>query len=172
MRHLIHDEPDPDWVIQDVVIESLTLMAEHHLPFDVVAVFPNHLRHVPTLAERVPTLRMVIDHLAKPPIGQTESLWFDQMKAAAESPNVYAKLSGQFDNPAWTVNDIQPYTDHVLEYFGASRVMFGSDWPVALMGGTYASVWSNTAQLIAGCSEDERAAILGGTAANFYNLSV
>ena len=172
MRHLIHDEPDPDWVVQDVVIDSLNIMAEHNLPFDVVAVFPNHLKHIPTLAEKAPGLRMVIDHLAKPPVGQTESPWFDQIKAAAQSPNVYAKLSGQFDNPDWSVGDIQPYFEHVLKHFGANRIMFGSDWPVALMGGTYASVWSNTAQLIAGCSPDEQAAILGGTAAKFYNLSV
>ncbi len=172
MRHLIHDEPDPDWVIQDVVIESLTLLAEHDLPFDVVAVYPNHIKHVPTLVERIPNLRMVIDHLAKPPVGRAEPAWFDQMKAAAESSNVYAKLSGQFDNPAWKVSDVQPYVDHVLEQFGANRVMFGSDWPVSLMGGTYASVWSNTQELIRHCSQTEKDAILGGTAVQFYNLPV
>ncbi|MBZ0302189.1 MAG: amidohydrolase family protein [Anaerolineae bacterium] len=172
MRHLIHDEPDPDWVIQDVVLESLTILAAHNLPFDVVAVYPNHLPHVPTLADKIPNLRMVIDHLGKPPIGRDEPAWFDLMSAAAEAPNVYAKLSGQFDNARWTVEDVQPYVDHVLEQFGANRVMFGSDWPVALQGGTYASVWSNTQQLIAGCSPDEQAAILGGTAIQFYNLNV
>jgi len=172
MRHLIHGESDPDWVVRDVVIESLRLLAAHNLPFDVVAVYPNHLKHVPTLAEKIPNLRMVIDHLAKPPIGRNEPGWFAQMAAAAESPNVYAKLSGQFDNPNWTVQDVQPYVDHVLEHFGANRVMFGSDWPVSLQGGTYASVWSNTQQLIAHCSEEEKAAILGGTAVSFYNLKV
>lgn len=172
MRHLIHDEPDPDWVVQDVVIESLKLLAEHNLPFDVVAVYPNHVKHVPTLAEQIPNLRMVIDHLAKPPVGRDEPAWFEQMKAAAESPNVYAKLSGQFDNPAWTVSDIQPYVDHVLENFGANRVMFGSDWPVSLMGGTYASVWLKTQELIRNCAQAEKDAILGGTAVRFYNLPV
>jgi L-fuconolactonase len=172
VRHLIHDEPDPNWVIQDVVIESLRLLAQHSVPFDVVAVYPNHLKHIPTLVEKIPDLRLVIDHLAKPPIGRDDKGWFDQMRVAAQAPQVFAKFSGLFDNPAWTIRDVQPYTDFALEQFGANRIMFGSDWPVALMGGTYASVWANTQQLIAACSEAEKDAILGGTAITFYDLNV
>ncbi len=171
MRHLIHDEPDPDWVVQEVVIHSLSLLAEYGMTFDVVAVFPNHLKHVPTLAERLPALRLVIDHLAKPPVGQADSPWFEQMTTAAAYPNVYAKLSGQFDNPAWRVHDVRPYTDHVLEQFGAQRVMFGSDWPVSLMGGTYASVWANTQALVADCTPEEKDLIMGGTAMEFYRIA-
>lgn len=170
VRHLIHNEPDGDWVVQDEVIESLKLLAGHHLTFDVVAVFPNHLKHVPTLAERVPNLKLVIDHLAKPPVGQKESPWFDQIKAAAQSPHVYAKLSGQFDNPAWTVAEVKPYVDFVLEQFGAERTMFGSDWPVCILGGSYRSVWANTQALIAGLSQEEKGAVLGGTAIKFYHM--
>jgi len=170
IRHLIHTEPDGDWVIQEVVIESLKVLAVHRLTFDVVAVFPNHLKHIPTLAERVPELKMVIDHLAKPPVGQTESPWFDQMKAAAQAPNVYAKLSGQFDNPDWTVEDVRPYVDFAFEQFGADRIMFGSDWPVCVLGGSYGSVWANTQTLIAGLSAAERDAVLGGNAIKFYNI--
>jgi len=170
MRHLIHTEPDGNWVVQDVVIESLKVLASHNKTFDVVAVFPNHLKLVPTLAERVPELKMVIDHLAKPPVGQKESPWFDQMKAAAESPNVYAKLSGQFDNPDWAVADVRPYADFALEQFGPERIMFGSDWPVCILGGSYSSVWANTQALIAGLTQAEKDAVLGGTATKFYNL--
>jgi L-fuconolactonase len=172
MRHLIHGESDTNWVVRDVIIESLKLLADAGLPFDVVAVFPNHLKHVPTLAEKIPNLRMVIDHLAKPPVGRDDRAWYDQMTAASQSPNVYAKLSGQFDNPKWTVADVQPYVDHVLEQFGANRILFGSDWPVSLQGGTYASVWANTQELIAHCTSEEKEAILGGTAIRFYNLNV
>jgi L-fuconolactonase len=171
MRHLIHTESNPDWVVQDKVIESLNILAEYGLTFDVVAVFPNHLKHVPTLVKRVPKLKMVIDHLAKPPVGQKESPWFDQMKAAAESPNVYAKLSGQFDNPDWTVNDVKPYVDFAFEQFGADRIMFGSDWPVARLGGTYFTVWHNVNKLLEGRSQAEKDAVLGGTAAKFYSVT-
>jgi L-fuconolactonase len=172
MRHLIHTEPDGDWVLQDAVIESLKVLAGHSKTFDVVAVFPNHLKHVPTLAERVPELMMVIDHLAKPPVGEEASPWFDQMEAAAQSPNVYAKLSGQFDNPNWTVDDVRPYVDFSLEQFGPERIMFGSDWPVCILGGSYGSVWANTQALIAGLSQADREAVLCGTAVDFYDLAV
>ena len=138
----------------------------------MVAVFPNHLKHVPTLAEKVPELKLVIDHLAKPPIGAKESPWFDQMKAAAQSPNVYAKLSGQFDNPDWTVDDVRPYVDFALEQFGPERVMFGSDWPVCILGGSYSSVWANTQALIAGLPDADKDAILGGNAVKFYNIQL
>jgi L-fuconolactonase len=135
-----------------------------------VAVFPNHLKHVPALVANVPDLKMVVDHLAKPPVGESKSPWFEQMAAAAESPNVYAKLSGQFDNPDWTVADVQPYVDFALEKFGSERIMFGSDWPVCILGGSYASVMENTLTLISGLSEAEQRAIMGGTAISFYGL--
>ena len=171
IRHLIHTEADGDWVVQDVVLESLNVLASHGMTFDVVAVFPNHLKHVPTLSEKVPALKIVIDHLAKPPVGQSDSPWFEQMAAAAKSSNVYAKLSGQFDNRDWSVADVQPYVDFVLEKFGPNRVMFGSDWPVCILGGSYASVWDNTQTLLSGLSDADRDAVLGGTAVSFYRLS-
>jgi L-fuconolactonase len=171
IRHLIHTEADPDWVVQDVVIESLKILADHNVVYDVVPVFPNHLKHVPTLYKRVPNLKMVIDHLAKPPVGQKDNPWFDQMKAAAQSPNVFGKISGQFDNPSWTAADVRPYIDFVFEHFGADRLMFGSDWPVCILGGSYNSVWENVGKLLDGRSQQEKDAVLGGTAARFYNLS-
>jgi L-fuconolactonase len=172
IRHLIHGESDGEWVIQDVVIESLKILASHGMTFDFVAVFPNHLKLLPTLVERVPNLKMVIDHLAKPPVGHSTSLWFEQMRAAAQSTNIYAKMSGLFDNAAWTIADIKPYTDFVIEHFGASRVMFGSDWPVSINNGvsSYASVVENSKKLIAHLPQGDQDAIFGGTAMQFYRL--
>ena len=92
------------------------------------------------------------------------------MAAAAESPNVYAKLSGQFDNPDWTVDDVRPYVEFALQKFGPERIMFGSDWPVCILGGSYASVMENTLALLDGLSEAEQGAILGSTAVSFYGL--
>ncbi len=177
IRHLIHDEPNPDWVVQKQVIEGLQILADRGLTFDVVAVFPNHLKHVPTLAEKAPNLKMVIDHLAKPPLDEAErSVWRAQMAAAAESPNVYAKISGlntvtpDFEN--WTYEDIKPLIDYALETFGAERLMFGSDWPVAVLAGDYAKVWAETNKCLEDLSADEKDAILGGTANTFYGLSL
>ena len=110
---------------------------------------------MPTLAERVPNLKMVIDHLAKPPLAADErAVWRGQMAAAAESPNVYAKVSGlntvtaDFEN--WSYEDIKPLIDTAIELFGVERLMFGSDWPVALLAGDYAKVWRETLQVPGG----------------------
>jgi L-fuconolactonase len=173
MRHLIHTEPNPDWVVQDVVIESLKVLASHGMIFEVVAVFPNHLKHVPTLSAKVPNLKIAIDHLAKPPIADKGmSPWSDQMKAAAQNPNVYAKVSGLNTAAAadWTAADLKPYIDFAVECFTPQRLMFGSDWPVCILAGDYNRVWTETNSAIEGYSQADKDAILGETAVKFYSL--
>ncbi|WP_276353269.1 amidohydrolase family protein [Cohnella caldifontis] len=174
VRHLIHCEADPDWIVRDEVIEGLKMLASFALPFDVVAVYPNHLRHVPYLAEKVPNLRMVLDHLAKPPIrdGNLEE-WARQLGEAAEYPNVCAKLSGlntACDWNDWSAEDWMPCVEEAFRAFGAGRLMFGSDWPVANLAGGYRRVWEATLDVLGGRSPEERDAVLGGTAARFYGL--
>jgi L-fuconolactonase len=174
VRHLIHEEKDPNWVVQDEVIEGLKILAAFGLTFDVVAVFPNHLKLVPLIAEKVPNLRMVIDHLAKPQIkDQLMEPWASELNAAASYPQVYAKLSGlntaaNWDN--WSAADIKPYTNHAFDVFGANRLMFGSDWPVANLAGSYSKVWEETNKMLEGRTQAEIDAVLGGTAISFYNL--
>jgi L-fuconolactonase len=174
VRHLIHNEEDPNWSIRDNVIEGLKVLASFGMTFDIVAVFPNHLKHVPYLAEKVPELRMVIDHLAKPPIKDKQmGEWAEQFARAAEYPNVYAKVSGlntAADWGTWSADDIKPYIDYALKCFGANRLMFGSDWPVAELAGTYAKMWHESNKAIAGYSQAEIDAILGGTAIDFYRI--
>lgn len=173
IRHLIHEEKDPDWVVQPAVIEGLKILADYGMSFDVVAVFPNHLKHVPTLAEKVPNLTLIIDHLAKPPIKEKQmGAWAAQLKAAAQYPNVYAKVSGlnTAAGPDWSAADLKPYIDFAIEQFGANRLMFGGDWPVATLAGNYAQVWAETNKALAGRSSAETDAILGGAAATAYRL--
>jgi len=174
IRHLIHDEPDPDWIIQDVVIQSLKVLAQYKLTFDLVAEFPNHLKHVPTLCERIPNLRLVIDHLGKPPIKEKKmSPWNDQLKAASQFANVYAKISGlntAANWATWSAADLKPYINFAIETFGAGRCMFGSDWPVCVLAGDYQQVWTETNKALEGHSQPEIDAILGGTAKIFYGL--
>lgn len=174
VRHLIHEEPDPDWVLQDAVQAGLRALAARGLTFDVVAVLPRHLEHVPVLARAIPDLRIVVDHLAKPPIKDRGwQPWADLLAAAAEHPNVFAKLSGlntAADPERWAAADLQPYIDHAIGCFGADRLMFGGDWPVAILAGDYQKVWEHTNRALGGLSDDERAAVLGGTAVAFYGL--
>lgn len=174
IRHLIHEEPDPDWLLQNTVMESLGILAEQGITFDVVSVLPRHLEHVSTIAERHPSLKVVIDHLSKPPIKDGGwAPWAPLLARAAEHQNVYAKVSGL--NTAahpenWSAEDLKPYIDHALECFGADRLMFGSDWPVANLAGDYQKVWEETNKSIANLDRHDRGSLLGGTAKSFYEL--
>lgn len=174
IRHLMHTEPDPDWVVSEPVGKGLAALERAGLSYDVVAVLPRHLEHVPTLAQRYPDLRLVIDHLATPPIaaGGWEP-WSESIAAAAAFPNVSAKISGlgtACSPDDYTAKAIQPYVDHALTHFGADRLMFGSDWPVSVLAGGYAKWWATLGEVLAGLSHDELTAVLGGTARDIYRL--
>jgi L-fuconolactonase len=177
IRNLIHDQPDPDWLLRDEVDRSLGLLERAELPFDVIAVLPRHLDHVATVAARHPGLRLVVDHLGAPPIkaGDDWEPWKALMAAAAAHPNVYAKVSGLYpvvgDLSDWTTADIEPFVHYVLELFGADRLMYGSDWPVVRLGGGYGRVWAALNEIFGRLSDAERRALLGGTAVAFYRIS-
>ncbi len=176
MRHLLHLEPDADWILQPAVIESLALLADYGLSFDFSAVYPYHLQHVPVIAAALPDLTIIIDHLAGAPIkARAFGAWADQLAQAAGYPNVYAKLSGlctAADWAAWTAADLQPYVDFALDHFGADRLMFGSDWPVCTLAGDYATVYAALNHCLAERMPAEREAIFGGTAAHVYRLAL
>ncbi|HSZ38686.1 MAG TPA: amidohydrolase family protein [Trebonia sp.] len=172
VRTLIHDQPDPDWLLRPEVGEGLALLEQRGIPFDVVAVLPRHLEHVPVLSAKYPGLRMVLDHLAHPPLGAGDwEPWRSLLRAAAANPMVCAKLSGLYPpDPAWTAADIRPFAEYALELFGAERLMAGSDWPVAELHGGYQRVWAELARVADGLTPVERAALLGGTARACYGL--
>ena len=176
VRHLIHVEPDPDWLLRPAVVSALTLLAQQGLTLDIPAVLPRHLEHVPILADRVPGLRIVIDHLAKPPIKDRGwEPWATLLRRAADAPTVHAKVSGLNTAAAldgWTADDLRPYVDHAVDCFGPTRLMFGSDWPVLLLAGDYQRVWDETGRVLAGLEEADRRAIYGGTANDFYRLGL
>lgn len=174
VRHLIHDEPDPDHVLRPAVLRGLAELERCGVPFDVVCVLPRHLQHVATLARRFPNLKLVVDHLAKPPIASGEwTPWADLLRRAGEHDNVFAKVSGL--NTAarwatWTAADLQPYIDHALACFGAQRLMFGSDWPVATLAGSSARVVEGTRTVLGACSCAEQQAVFVETARHVYAL--
>jgi L-fuconolactonase len=174
-RHLIIFDPDPNWSVRPSVIDSLRLVAERGYTWDSTATIPVHLEQVATIAELIPQLKLVIDHLGKP--AATEGLrepWSALMARAATYPNVYVKLSG-LANVATLANatgaQFGPYVEHVLHHFGPRRVMIASNWPVSNLGSPYAQTWQATLALIETLPTADRAEILGGTATRFYNLS-
>lgn len=175
IRNLIHNQPDPDWLVRPDVDLGLGVLESADVSMDIVSVLPRHLEHVPTVAERHPALRLVIDHLSKPPIKTSDwEPWKTLITRAARHPNVYAKLSGLYpakgDPEDWTGADVEPYVQFALEIFGPSRLMYGGDWPISILNGGYDKVWRELSQIFGQLSDAERAAILSDTAIEFYRI--
>ena len=174
VRHVTQDEPDDDFIIRPDVLRGLSLLERAGLPFDLLF-HVKHLRHVPTLARRLPGLPMVIDHLAKPRI-KDRGLddWLPDFQAASKFPNVFCKLSGmatEADRSSWAPADLKPYVHEALEAFGPERLMYGSDWPVCLLAGSYERIFDALVDALGPITETERALIFGGTAARFYQIN-
>ena len=174
IRPMLHDLSDDAWVIQPVVLENLRVLTAHDFPFDFL-VRPQHLPHVLQVLERVPNLRAVIDHIAKPNIKARQfEPWASQLKAIAQHENVYCKLSGmvtEADHDHWTPADLTPYVEHTVACFGLERVMFGSDWPVSLLAAPYDAVIGALEEVLAPeLDEASSAQVFGGNAGRFYGI--
>jgi L-fuconolactonase len=175
VRHITQDEPEDDFIVRQDVIAGLKVLERHGVPFDLLF-YVKHLRHAAVLGEMLPELPMVIDHLAKPHIkdGAIDN-WEMQLRAAARHENMFCKLSGLITEAHWshwTPVDLKPYVEIAVEAFGPERLMFGSDWPVCELAGTYQQVFEALAECLAPLSGPERARIFGGTAREFYKLSI
>jgi L-fucono-1,5-lactonase len=154
VRHQVHDEPDPNWLLRDDVQRGLTVLGEAGLVYDLLV----RARELPAAVETVkrhPNVSFVLDHVAKRP--RDDATWRDGVTALAELPNAACKLSGLFTerDPAGTV-------ELALGWFGAKRCMFGSDWPVCLLAAGYGDTLA-----VVGDDED----VLGGTAVRVYGLT-
>jgi L-fuconolactonase len=175
IRHLVQDEPDPTWLTRTDVQRSLRAVAEAGLTYDLL-VKPPQAAAALDAVRAVPELTFVLDHLGKPPIAADttpDPTWQTWLRHLATEPNVVCKLSGmvtEADWNTWTIPDLKPYTDIALEAFGPTRLMFGSDWPVCLLAATYTEVFDTARTLVEDLSEDEQAAVFGGTAAEVYRL--
>jgi L-fuconolactonase len=173
VRHLVQDEPDDEWLLRPAVVAGLVELARRELPYDLL-LHPRHLPLVPVVAERAPGLRMVIDHIAKPPIAsQTMEPWARDIAAAAALPQVCCKLSGMITEAkreSWKAEDLRPYVSHALRIFGPDRLMFGSDWPVCLLAGSWKETLAAFTQAIGPQPMEVRERLLGGTAQEFYRI--
>jgi L-fuconolactonase len=177
VRHQIHDEKDPKWLLQPSVIESLKILADRDIPYDIVATLPAHIITAMEVAKKIPNLRMVFDHLSQPPISTKEKFgkWGELMSEAAHHKNFYAKISGlgtasgNFQNRK--PDDIKPYVEFALQHFGIDRCFCGGDWPVSMLANSYLKTWQITKEIVQDLlSEVEQKKVLYANAAEFYNL--
>ncbi len=172
VRPMLQDLPDPAWILRADVGRTLAALPRLALRFDAL-VRPAQLPALLSMIDRQPDLAVVVDHGAKPEIARDRwEPWATLMRAVAGNPRVRCKLSGLVTEagPGWTIDQLRRYVDFLAETFGPQRLMWGSDWPVVNMAGTYQSWYAATVALTAGWSAVERAALMGGTARRFYGL--
>lgn len=178
LRPMLEFIDDPDWILQPKFDPVFRTMLRCGLRFDAL-VHPHHLAALDILADRYPDLPMVIDHGAKPkllawrndPAGMQS--WRDGMRRLARHPQVCCKLSGLLTEvgPDWTPDDLLPAMRDLLEIFGPSRLIWGSDWPVMTLAGGYESWLALCEQALSGLAVDEKDLIYSGNARRFYRLT-
>jgi len=171
VRHIVQEEPDDDFMLGAAFQRGISELASLGLVYDIL-VFPRQLPASNKLVRQFPDQPFVLDHIAKPFI--KDGLigdWEKEIRELAKAPNVYCKISGMITEAAWNAwkpEDFRPYLDIVVEAFGVDRLMYGSDWPVALLAGTYQQVYGLAYDYVSALGEDAECAIFGETAARFY----
>ena len=175
VRHQVHDEPDERWLVRDDVLRGLRSVRDAGLAYDLL-VRARELPAALAAARAVDDLRLVIDHLAKPPIRSGESAeWADRLAPFADLANVSCKISGmvtEADWRAWRPEQLAPYAERVWEWFGDRRCLFGSDWPVCLLAASYQEVIGACQSALGEISDPARARVFGANAVEFYRLGV
>ena len=177
VRPMIQDIADVDWMLRKHVQWAFDALVDLDLTFDALG-FSRHLKNFLTIFERYPKLRVVVDHCMKPQIrdhGTAKdefAFWSEGMERIARETNAFCKLSALVteDIEAWSTGRLHPYAEFVLQAFGPSRVMWGSDWPVCRLRCEHGD-WLQSAQnLTSHYSAADRARVFGGTAAQFYQI--
>ncbi len=174
IRHQVHDEPDPSWLLNARVRRGLEAVGEAGLAYDLLvraAQLPAALQ----AARQLSGLSFVIDHLAKPAIaaGHQDPAWAEAMAPFSDLPNVRCKLSGMVTEAEWknwSVEDLRPYVERCVGWFGEDRLLFGSDWPVCLLAADYARVVASLREILAGMPRPAREKVFGANAVTLYGL--
>jgi L-fuconolactonase len=173
VRHLVESEVAEDWLVQPVVLSNLRVLASYEVSYDLL-VHTHHLKHVRKVAESCPELRLVVDHMAKPPVASGEVKdWAAELRRVAAYQNISCKLSGlvtEANLRSWRTEDLRPYVECALEFFGAGRLMFGSDYPVCLLAASYGRVLDSFQSLLAELKEEDQSRVFGENAVEFYRL--
>lgn len=175
VRHVVQDEPDDNFMLRPAFQRGIGKLRQFNLAYDLL-VFPKQLPAAIRLVANFPEQRFVLDHIAKPPIAAgTLSPWREQLRELAKAPNVWCKVSGMVTEAkwdGWRADDFRPYLDVVFAAFGVERLMFGTDWPVATLAGSYEQVHRLAADYTQSLTAEARAQFFGGNAAEFYRLAV
>jgi L-fuconolactonase len=173
VRHIVQAEPDEAFVLRADFQRGIAQLAQYGLAYDIL-IYPRQLRAAIQFVEAFPEQRFVLDHIAKPLIAQgTIEPWNTHIRALAQFPNVWCKVSGMVTEARWKdwrAEDFRPYLDTVFEAFAARRILIGSDWPVCTVAADYSRALGIVTDYIAQFPRERQDAILGGNCAAFYRL--
>ena len=170
LRPMIQDISDDDWMLRPDIAPAFEALIDADLTFDAL-VLPRHLSQLRHLLSRLPNLRTVIDHGAKPNISDgLFDEWAHDIAAIAQETGAYCKLSGLLTEAGddWAPSDVAPYVAHLLTQFGPQRLVWGSDWPVLTIAANYGA-WVDLVHSLLP-SEYSRVAIFGSNAVDLYHL--
>jgi L-fuconolactonase len=174
-RHVVQDEPDDNFVLREGVMRGIAALRQYSFTYDIL-IYPRQLPAAIRLVEALPDQPFVIDHIAKPSMKTKEiATWSRDLRNIAANPNVCSKVSGlitEADWSNWRAEDFYPYLDVVFEAFGPERLMFGSDWPVCLLAGTYQQVLGIVEDYTRNLKPKDKENIFGNNAARFYHLTL
>ena len=175
VRHVVQDEPDDRFMLHANFVRGIARLAAYNLVYDLL-VFPHQLTAAIALVDQFPDQVFVLDHIAKPKIelGKIDAAWQLPFMELAKRANVYCKFSGvitEVTDRQWSIETIKPYWDIALQAYGAKRLMFGTDWPVCLLRGSYSQWTKAVAELSRELSAPELTSLWGQTAITAYSLA-
>jgi L-fuconolactonase len=172
-RHVLQGETDRALMLQPEFKRGISLLEKYNYTYDIL-IFRDQLRYASELADVFPSQKFILDHIAKPGIKAGDiKEWETDIRELAMRPNVWCKVSGmvtEADWHNWQPAHFKPYLDVVTEAFGMQRLVYGSDWPVCLVAGSYKRMLGIVKEYYSAFSEEEQAAFFGGNAVSFYNL--
>jgi L-fuconolactonase len=173
IRRLIQNQADPEFCIRPGFLAGVKLLSRYDIPFDI-CVLHHQMANVIRMVRSCPDVRFVLDHIGKPGIkaGLIDP-WRQHLKELAQMPNVYCKISGvvtEADHKNWTREQIKPYIAHTIESFGFDRIMYGSDWHVLELAGTYPGWVEIVDWVVEGATAEEKRKLFRDNAIGFYGL--
>jgi len=175
LRHVIHDEPDDNFMLRDNFLRGISILKDYNLTFDLL-IFPKHIPVAQLVVSMFPKQKFVLDHISKPPIrNKVISPWREDIIRLAQNKNVWCKLSGMVTEAElrnWKHEDFRPYLNVVFEAFGTERLMVGSDWPVCRLAGEYQEVTDIVERYLPGMQDDLRRKVTGENCISFYGLAI
>ena len=173
VRHVVQGEPDPEFILGKDFNKGISLLKNYNLVYDIL-IFEHQLANTIRFVDQHPEQQFVVDHIAKPKIKKNElEPWAKNIKELAKRENVSCKISGmvtEADYKLWTEEQLNPYFETILEAFGPSRLLFGSDWPVCLVATNYSNWLELVKKTISNFSKEEQDFILYKNAQRIYNI--